>query len=77
MDLGLSWTLVGHSERRSKYGETDEDTAEKIAKCQEAGLNVVFCIGESLEECGGGEDPGMVRGAGVGGWSPLSGSVDF
>jgi len=55
VDLGLSWTLIGHSERRTKYGETDEDTAEKMAKCQEAGLNVVFCIGETLEEREGGK----------------------
>jgi len=49
-DLGLKWTLVGHSERRSKYGETDADTAEKVAKCQEAGVGVILCIGELLEE---------------------------
>lgn len=49
-DLGISWTLIGHSERRSKYGETDEDTAVKVEKCQEAGIKVIFCIGELLEE---------------------------
>merc|ERR1719382_1362795 len=50
VDLGMAWTLIGHSERRAKYGETDADTAEKVAKCQEAGVNVIFCIGEQLEE---------------------------
>lgn len=49
-DMGIGWTLIGHSERRSKYGETDADTAEKVAKCQEAGIHVMFCIGELLEE---------------------------
>jgi triosephosphate isomerase len=49
-DMGLPWTLIGHSERRSKYGETDEDTALKVEKCQAAGLKVIFCIGELLEE---------------------------
>merc|ERR1712066_500173 len=43
-------TLVGHSERRSKYGDTDEVTAKKVEKCQEKGLMCVLCIGESLEE---------------------------
>jgi len=49
-DMSIGWTLIGHSERRSKYGETDEDTAVKVEKCQEAGVKVIFCIGELLEE---------------------------
>eukprot|EP00435_Cladocopium_sp_Y103_P024139 s3370_g5.t3 len=55
VDLGLKWTLLGHSERRSLYGETDEDVAEKVGKCQEAGLGVILCIGEKLEEREGGK----------------------
>lgn len=49
-ELGYEWCLIGHSERRSKYGETDEDTAIKMEKAQAAGIKVMFCIGESLEE---------------------------
>jgi len=49
-DSGIQWTLIGHSERRTKYGETDEVTAQKIEQCQEAGVSVIFCIGELLEE---------------------------
>jgi len=49
-DCGIGWTLIGHSERRKLYGETDADTAKKIEKCQEKGIKVIFCIGESLEE---------------------------
>jgi len=49
-DMGIGWTLIGHSERRAKYGETDADTAEKVEKCQAAGIKVLFCIGELLEE---------------------------
>jgi triosephosphate isomerase len=49
-DMEVGWTLIGHSERRTKYGETDEDTAVKVEKCQAAGLKVLFCIGELLEE---------------------------
>lgn len=49
-DFGLGWTLIGHSERRHKYGETDADIAEKIALAEANGLKVVFCIGELLEE---------------------------
>lgn len=49
-DFGLGWTLIGHSERRHKYGETDADIADKVALAEANGLKVVFCIGELLEE---------------------------
>lgn len=49
-DLGLEWVVIGHSERRHKFGETDADLAEKVAKAQKAGLSIIFCIGELLEE---------------------------
>lgn len=50
LDLGINWTLIGHSERRTKYGESNDDLAKKVAKAQEAGINMIFCIGELLEE---------------------------
>jgi len=50
LDMNISWTLIGHSERRVKYGETDAETADKVARCQELGVNVILCIGEQLEE---------------------------
>ena len=49
-EVGYGWTLIGHSERRVRYGETDADTAEKVGKALAAGLRVILCIGESLEE---------------------------
>lgn len=49
-DAGFTWTLVGHSERRTRYGETDADTADKVEKALAAGLRVCLCIGETLEE---------------------------
>jgi len=54
-DFGVQWTLIGHSERRTKYGETDAITADKMEKCQAAGISVIFCIGEQLEEREGGK----------------------
>lgn len=44
------WTLVGHSERRYHYGENDEILTAKIKNAFEAGLSVVFCIGETKDE---------------------------
>lgn len=49
-DLGISWTLTGHSERRSLFHETDEDVAAKTKAAVDEGLTVMLCIGEQLEE---------------------------
>lgn len=49
-DLGLDWVIIGHSERRTKYGETDEVVAAKVAAAVQAGLKVIACIGETLDE---------------------------
>lgn len=49
-DFGIAWTLIGHSERRTLYGETDAVVAAKVALAQELGLNTIVCIGELLEQ---------------------------
>ena len=49
-DCGCSWVIVGHSERRTVFGETDAVVAEKFAVAQRAGLKPVLCIGETLAE---------------------------
>lgn len=47
---GVDYILVGHSERRSLFGETNEVVAQKVLKVLEAGLRPILCVGESLEE---------------------------
>ncbi|MEJ2361082.1 MAG: triose-phosphate isomerase [Gammaproteobacteria bacterium] len=49
-DFGCKYIIVGHSERRSYYGETDEIVARKFGVVVEAGMTPIFCIGETLEE---------------------------
>eukprot|EP00919_Chromeraceae_sp_WS-2016_P081064 GHVR01191533.1.p1 GENE.GHVR01191533.1~~GHVR01191533.1.p1 ORF type:complete len:250 (+),score=61.71 GHVR01191533.1:73-822(+) len=49
-DLSLKWTLVGHSERRQYFGETDEIVGDKVEICQKNNISVGLCIGEVLEE---------------------------
>jgi triosephosphate isomerase len=49
-DIGCKYVIVGHSERRSLYGESDEFTASKFAAARKAGLVPILCVGELLEE---------------------------
>ncbi|CUM66940.1 uncharacterized protein PRCAT00004626001 [Priceomyces carsonii] len=49
-DLGATWTLTGHSERRTIIKESDQFIAEKTKFALEQGLSVILCIGETLEE---------------------------
>ncbi len=49
-DLGVEFVIIGHSERRKYFGETDETVNKKIKKALESGLKVIFCVGETAEE---------------------------
>ena len=48
--VGCEYTILGHSERRQYYGETDEKLVDKTRLALEAGLQVILCVGENLEE---------------------------
>ncbi len=50
IDAGCSHAIVGHSERRALYGETDEVVAGKFVAAQTAGLIPVLCVGETIAE---------------------------
>jgi len=49
-DLGCRYAIVGHSERRSLYGESDSLVADKFAAALEAGVTPILCVGETLEQ---------------------------
>lgn len=49
-DVGATWVILGHSERRDIFGESDELIAEKCKFALDQGLKIIPCIGEHLEE---------------------------
>lgn len=59
--LGAKGTLVGHSERRQYFGETDENCGKKIQQALKNGLTPVYCIGETLQERQGGHHFDVVK----------------
>jgi triosephosphate isomerase (TIM) len=59
-DAGAKLVLVGHSERRHVFGETDDLTARKVARAFEHGLTPMLCVGEKLEERERGETESVV-----------------
>jgi triosephosphate isomerase len=50
VSCGVDYALIGHSERRSNFGESDEVVSDKVQRCLESGLGVVLCCGENLNE---------------------------
>src|SRR5204863_4375285 len=49
-EFGCRYAIVGHSERRQHYGESDAQIAAKFAAARGAGLTPILCVGETLEE---------------------------
>ena len=50
VDAGCTYVIVGHSERRQHFGEINELLARKVRAAMEAGLRVIYCVGETLEQ---------------------------
>jgi triosephosphate isomerase len=58
---GARFVLVGHSERRHLFGETEADTSKKVAAALRAGLTPLICVGETLSQREAGETLGVIR----------------
>jgi triosephosphate isomerase len=61
LELGVTGSLVGHSERRQYFGETDETVALRVRAALDAGLRVIACVGETASEREGGETEDVLR----------------
>lgn len=59
--MGLNWAIVGHSERRSFFGENNELVGLKTANALSKGLKVIACFGEKLEERESGNTMNVVK----------------
>ncbi len=71
-DAGCSHVIIGHSERRQQFGETDESVNRKTAAALKGGLSVIMCLGETLAEREAGRTLAVVERQLAGGLSALS-----
>ena len=60
-ECGCRYVIVGHSERRQLYGETDAQVAAKFRAVQSAGMTPILCVGETLAERDGGKTESVVQ----------------
>jgi len=67
-DVGCTYVIIGHSERRQFYGETDGSVNQKTKAALEAGLTAIVCVGEQLSEREAGDAESVVK-------NQLSGSL--
>jgi triosephosphate isomerase (TIM) len=61
LDLGVTGSLAGHSERRQYFGDSDETVGLRVRGALDAGLRVVACVGETIEERRGGKTESVLR----------------
>jgi triosephosphate isomerase len=61
LESGAKWVIIGHSERRQYFGETDASVAEKVSASLAKGLRPIACVGETLAEREKGETLAVVR----------------
>ncbi len=61
VDIGCDYVIVGHSERRALYAESNADVAAKFSAALDSGLKPILCVGETLEQRENGETEAVVK----------------
>jgi triosephosphate isomerase len=74
--VGCEYVIIGHSERRAYFGETDQDVNKKIKSALSAGLTPIVCIGEKLQEREAGDTLKIIESQFKGAFSQVS-AEDF
>jgi triosephosphate isomerase len=72
LSVGIEYVIIGHSERRQYFGETDETVNLRLKQALAKGLKPIFCIGETLEEREAGKTFDVLKGQVLGGLSGIS-----
>ena len=70
--VGCRWVIIGHSERRQYFGETEETVAKKTVAALEEGLNPIVCVGERLEQRESGSTEAVLEAQFTGGLGGLT-----
>jgi len=70
--IGCRWVIIGHSERRQYFGETEETVAKKTVAALEAGLKPIVCVGERLEQRESGSTEAVLEAQFIGGLGALT-----
>lgn len=73
-DIGCRYAIVGHSERRHVFGETDEGINNKVIKALADGLDVILCVGEKLDQRKAGQTTEVVAGQVTAGLKGVAGN---
>src|SRR5690606_24279344 len=60
LSVGCRYVIIGHSERRQYFGETDQTVNKRVRKAMDAGLIPIMCVGETLEERDSGREQEVV-----------------
>ncbi len=61
LEIGCKWVILGHSERRAMFGESDAIVAEKVKAAMDAGIRPIVCVGETLDERERGDTLNVVK----------------
>lgn len=70
--VGCKWVIIGHSERRQYFGETEETVLKRTLAALEYGLRPIVCVGERLEERESGSTEAVLKAQFDGGIAPLN-----